>query len=655
MPEIKVLPEDVIAKIAAGEVIERPASVLKEILENSIDAGATHIDIEIEKAGRKLMRIRDDGKGMGREDMSISLQRHSTSKLHSFDDLYSLATYGFRGEALYSISAVSRMRITSCTENAETGFTLECEGGNNITIQPAPPVKGTVIEAADLFFNIPARAKFLKSDASERAHLIRTAEESVLANCGAAFRMRIDGTEIFNVPLTPDGEAANLRRRTETVLGKKTFSGMTEINFSGGGISIHGYVSSMGNFCSTRANQYYFVNRRPVTSQLLKQAFYKAYPAIPIGKHPACVLFVDLDPSEFDVNVHPQKRDVKFSREGDIFRAMSDAVRQAMENKAGMSHDETEIIPPGGIYGRGLPPTVKYRTPEKDIFPDDNPAIAINPSVAAEQDRSEEYGTRNIPFNPESIPGITKGMANIAARPTENSSEKDKGLFEALSPKSVGGSTGTIPSEKNGIYSDPAQAWKNEDLKYIGQLAESYLLFECGRGLLLVDQHAAQERVFFEQYLEQFSQKKINRQPLLVPIEAELTRSQMENVMKWKDWLDEAGFEIDSRGPTTAMLRSSPDLFEFNEKTFSEFVSYIAEIMGNPSQVAEEIKRNVIATIACKKAIKARDSIHPSLAIDIMKKLRQCRDGAHCPHGRSTIHFIPAAELAKKFSRGTAL
>ena len=673
MPEIKVLPEEVIAKIAAGEVIERPASVLKELLENAEDAGASHIDIEIEKAGKKLIRVRDDGKGMGQEDMKTALLRHSTSKLRDFDDIYSLATYGFRGEALYSIAAVSRLKMTSCQAGAETGLVLRCDGGNDISMQPAPPVKGTIIEAADLFFNIPARAKFLKSDSSERAHLIRTAEEAALAGFNAAFRMSIDGTEIFSVPLLPEGMKENLRRRTETVLGKKTFSGMEEIDFSGGGIKIYGFASNMSSFCSTRANQYYFVNRRPVASQLLKQAFYKAYPSIPMGKHPACVLFVELDPSEFDVNVHPQKKDVKFSREGDLFSAMADAVRQAVDNRANMdmpaahgySLSETDIpnkisvgnaenpprntavpVPPGGIYGRGLPPSVKFRLPG-GILPTDLPDEGKSGDNAANY-----YG------NPEKIPGITKGTANIAGMAgglRGAGVAADSGLFAALSPEAAGGSHDTIPADSSADQNDPSQAWKTFPLKYIGQLAASYLLFECNRGLLVVDQHAAQERVFFEQYLDQLSQKKINRQPLLVPVEAELARSQTENVMRWQEWLDGAGFEIDSRGPETVLLRSTPDMFSFNEKNFSEFVSYLAEIMGNPYKVAEDVKRNVVATMACKKAIKARASVSLEFAMDLMKSLRQCRDGAHCPHGRPTMYYMTGTEIAHKFDRGAAL
>ena len=674
MAEIKVLSADVISKIAAGEVIERPASVLKELLENSLDAGAKHIDIELEKAGRRLIRVRDDGKGIAPEDMRTALLRHSTSKLNSFEDIYSLDTFGFRGEALYSIFAVSRIKIVSCVEGAETGVMLEGDGGIVRTEQPMPPVKGTSIEAADLFFNIPARAKFLKSDASERAHLIKTAEEAALAGCGTAFRLKIDGTEIFSVPLLPGGEDENLRQRTETVLGRKVFAGMRKIEFKGSGITVRGYVSDMSSFGASRSNQYYFVNRRPVASQLLKQALYKAYPAVPAGKHPACVLFIDIDPSEFDVNVHPQKRDVKFSREGEIFAAVGEAVRRIIENRAALDKAAASYgssagcqasisgtlpggagnsavygadivaegpvtaghVPPGAVFGRGIPPERQAGYTDYSIEPQTGVHPAAKTDIlsmlsrkAAGMSAAEENGTQSkagethdngsgdAQQDPELIPGVFRGVRNIPP--------------------------------------DPATAWKTEDLKYIGQLASSYLLFECGRGLLVVDQHAAQERVFFEKYLEELADNKISRQALLIPVEAELSRSQAESVMRWKDWLEGAGFEIDARGPETVILRCAPALFEFGQKSFYEFVSYLADIMGNPARVTEDVKRNVIATMACKKAVKARDYVNPAAAKEIMASLRKCRDGAHCPHGRPTVFYMSGLDIAKKFDRNSIL
>ena len=596
MPEIKVLPEDVISKIAAGEVIERPASVLKELLENSLDSGASRIEVEIKNAGRGLIRVHDDGRGMDSEDLRLSLGRHATSKLNTFDDIYSLATFGFRGEALYSIFAVSRLKMTSYRAGAESGFLIEGEGGHITAETPAPPVKGTTVEAADLFFNTPARAKFMKSDASERAHIIKTVEEAALSNPGTAFRLVIDGAELLNLPVLPGGLWENLKNRASAVFGKAVYAGMVKLESKTPGMAVYGFASRQDAFCATRANQYFFVNRRPVASMLIRQALYRGYIAAPAGRHPACALFVELDPASFDANIHPQKRDVKFSSENDIFR--------------GVSHAVSAILAPEADQAPGQAQAVPSPAPAAPVFGD-----AFSQPVPARS-------------------GAPAPAAQPAAEPAA--------LFGEPQPQA--------PAQ-------PAVAgdWHTEELTYIGQLAQSYLVFECARGILLVDQHAAQERVFFEKYLDEMSAGSIKVQPLMIPLEAELTRSQMENVLRWRDWLLQAGFEIDSRGPAIALLRASPALFNFSQKAFSEFLSYLAEVMGDPHKVAEDIKRNIVATMACKKAIKARDLVKPQEAARLMEDLKKARDGAHCPHGRPTMFQISAGDLARRFQRSSAL
>ncbi|MEK7721049.1 MAG: DNA mismatch repair endonuclease MutL, partial [Elusimicrobiota bacterium] len=305
MPEIKILSEEVVSRIAAGEVIERPASALKELIENSLDAGASRIEIEIKKAGRSLIRVHDDGRGMDREDLRLSLGRHATSKLNVFEDIYSLATFGFRGEALYSVFAVSRLKITSFRAGADSAFSIEGEGGRVIAELPAPPVKGTTIEAADLFFNTPARARFMKSDAAERAWLIKTVEEASLANLGVFFRLVIDGVEILSLPALPGGLWENLKNRAAAIFGKNIYSGLARVEGKTAGMAVYGLVSRPDALSATRANQHFFVNRRPVTSILLRQAFYRGYGHMLTGRHPACALFVELDPGSFDANIHP--------------------------------------------------------------------------------------------------------------------------------------------------------------------------------------------------------------------------------------------------------------------------------------------------------------------------------------------------------------
>jgi len=588
MPEIKVLSEDVVSKIAAGEVIERPASVLKELIENSLDAGATKIEIEVKKAGHGLIRVHDDGRGMDREDLRLALGRHATSKLNVFEDIYSLATFGFRGEALYSIFAVSRLKITSFRAGADSGYAIEGEGGRVIAELPAPPVKGTTIEAADLFFNTPARAKFMKSDASERAQLIKTVEEAALANLGVSFRLVIDGAEILSLPTLPGGLWENLKNRAAFIFGKSTYGGMARLEGKTTGMAVYGFSSRPDALCATRVNQHFFVNRRPVSSALLRQALYRGYGHMLTGKHPACAIFVELDPGSFDANIHPQKRDVKFSGENEIFKTLSNTIYEELLSKQTAAVNMTA---PAGEVKFGSPDLPAYRE-------------AASPSLA--------------PVSAEA-PGLFD--APVAAA--------------ALSPA-------------------PAD-WRSRELKYLGQLAKSYLLFECEAGLLVVDQHAAQERVLFEKYLEEFSKGAIKVQPLLVPLETELSRSQMETVLKWRDWLKTAGFEIDQRGPALALLRATPALFYFTQPAFSEFLGYLSEVLGEPEKAAEDMKRNIIATMACKKSIKAHDFVKPQEAARLMDDLKKTKDGFHCPHGRPTLFHLSGADIAHRFQRSGAL
>ncbi|OGR76999.1 MAG: hypothetical protein A2X32_06875 [Elusimicrobia bacterium GWC2_64_44] len=587
MPEIKVLPEEVVSKIAAGEVIERPASVLKELIENSLDAGASKVEIEIRKAGRGLIRVHDDGRGMAREDLRLSLGRHATSKLNVFEDIYSLATFGFRGEALYSVFAVSRLKITSFKAGADSGYTLEGEGGRVIAELPAPPVKGTTIEAADLFFNTPARAKFMKSDNAERSHLIKTVEEAALANLGVAFRLVIDGSEILNLPALPGGLWENLKNRAAAIFGRSVYGGLARVEGKTPGMAVYGLFSRPDALAATRVNQHFFVNRRPVGSALLRQALYRGYGHMLTGRHPACALFLELDPGAFDCNIHPQKRDVKFSSENEIFKTISNTIYEELLSK--QTAAVTMTAPEAG----------------RQFTPPDVPAYreaAAPPAPAAE--------TGSL-FGPGPAP-------------------------EALTPQA---------------HPD----WRGKDLSYIGQLAKSYLLFGSGDGLLVVDQHAAQERVLFEKYLGEFSKGAVKVQPLLVPLEAELPRSQMETVLKWRDWMKSAGFEIDQRGPETALLRAAPALFYFTQAAFGEFLGYLSEVLGEPEKAAEDLKRNIIATMACKKSIKAHDFVKPQEALRLMDDLKGTKDSYHCPHGRPTLFFLSGGDIARRFQRSGVL
>ena len=591
MAEINLLTEDVISKIAAGEVVERPASVLKELLENSIDSGAKRINIEIEKAGKKLIRVQDDGKGMDKEDLILSVKRHSTSKIINFEDLEKLESFGFRGEALYSIFAVSRLSIVSAKENSEFGLSITGAGGKVVSEGKTPPVKGTIVEVRDLFFNTPAREKFLKSDQSERSHLIRTVEEAALSNLDISFFLKIDNIEIFSFHVPLGDSSSKLLERSALVLGKNLSKNLMSMENKNGDIKLQGLISKPGAFSASRLNQYFFINKRPVSSKVLNQSLYKAYSGILDRKHPSCVLFIDMPPSDFDVNIHPQKKDVKFKSDGDIFKIISNSVFAEIQ---------------------------KMEAP-----------------VSFPENKTDNF---NESFNQAGASVLAEAMADKTAFAPGFKDE---------------------PLKQDGLYSESSacadsladSAWYQAPIIYLGQIARTYLVFESGRGMLLIDQHAAQERILFEKYLDEFFTDKIKVQPLLTPVTVELSRSQIENAMRWKEWLDKAGFEIDLFGANTVRLHSTPSMFYFTPEALSEFLSYLAEVLGNPEKATEDIKRNTVATLACKKSIKAHDRLKPEEAIRLIEDLKKAKDSLHCPHGRPTLLHFSKHDIARRFGR----
>ena len=586
------------AKIAAGEVIERPASALKELIENSLDAGASKIEIEIEKAGKKLIRVRDDGKGMDKEDLLLSLGRHATSKISSFEDLDKLSTFGFRGEALYSIFAVSKLSIASAKKGADFGCAVAGEGGRVTKEMPAPPVKGTTVEAAGLFFNMPARAKFLKSDNTERGQLMKTVEEAALANLNTAFALKIDGAEMFSLPVIAGGEMENLKNRAAVIFGKSVYGGLITAESRRPGLAVYGLFSRPDALSATRFNQHFFVNKRPVVSTLLRQALYRGYEHMLGGRHPACALFLELDPSVFDANIHPQKKDVKFSNDNEIFKAVSGAIYSGLLKKQ-----------TGEVRFAGWSAQNRFSPP----------------------DLSAEAGAKAEP--PGGIGGQTPAVPGGG-----------DSLFE---PQAISGGAALSAETRPDWYAPP--------IAYLGQVAKSYLLFESSGGLLVVDQHAAQERLLFDKYLEEFSKGAIKVQPLIIPLSVELSRSELETILKWKDWLATAGFEIEQGGPATALLRATPSLFYFTPEAFNEFLGYLSEVLGDPSKSAEDLKRNTIAVMACKKSVKAHDFIKPQEALRLLEDLKSAKDSFHCPHGRPTLFYLSPSEIARRFGRSTAL
>lgn len=577
---VRILPKEIVSLISAGEVVESPASVVKELIENSIDAGAKTVDIEIKKAGKELIRVKDDGKGMDQQDLRLCVYRHCTSKIGKYEDLNSISTYGFRGEALYSIFSISKVKIQTYNGEGNHGFALYGEGNDPSTsqIKPAPPVKGTIVEIKDLFFNTPARKKFLKSDNSLRAAIIRTTEEFILARPDISFSLKIDGSPIFSIKGTDD-----LDESVKAVFMPATAKKMINLKAFENGWQLSAKISDPSSLISSRNSQYYFVNGRAVDCKIAQKAVYKAYEHIRNGRHPALAIFLKGPAQEIDVNVHPQKKEVKFKDENFIYSF---------------------------IYSSICTQIMQRQTPVK----------------------FEREIRRNYNLNRLSDAPYTLNKESTHEAPPQYAQED----FLAHTYQPQGN-----------------KSLSRKPIVYVGQIFDSLLIFYNPQAMLIVDQHAAAERILFEKYLEEFKRESVKTQDLLIPAVIEMSASKAENLMLWKDWLLKAGFEINRCGPNTVKAYSAPSIFYFTPQALADFFLYLSEILGDPSNAPEELKRNSIATLACKKSIKAREKIDSVSALKILEDLSLCHDPLHCPHGRPTLIEFPLEELTRRFQRSS--
>lgn len=632
MNKIHVLDEKTAGQIAAGEVIERPAGVLKELLENAVDAGAQQIHVDIEGGGRELIRIHDDGCGMTPADLAASVLRHATSKIVCFEDLNSLHTFGFRGEALYSVAAVSKMTLTSCTEGGE-GSRLEIHGGKTLAQSPAPALRGTTVEIRDLFFNVPARLKFLKSPSYERACLLKVTEESALANLNIAYTVCSSGREVYHLPVPQGGEKEAVLARAKEILGPEVGSSLIYKSFPELGLKI--FITPPDKLTATRDLQFIFVNRRPVDSKTVRQAVYKAYQGVRSKeRHPAFIIYMDLDPASFDVNIHPQKRDIRFADEHAMFGAIMKATSDT-------------------VLGSAVPVQMQVPSPAEK-------AVAAAPSASAKADILPLPKITPAPaasaglFEP--VPGEA---ARVPARPSftfkasfEMRETEDRVEYRAVSAEFVPEPAQTpVASVQEQATTAEAPSWWHGPYHYLGQLQKTYLVFENPDGLVLIDQHAAQERVLFEKYLDAFEAHHVPVQELIFPIHVDVTPSNAESLMSWAPWLKEAGFDLTRFSPRTVLVNTVPSMLRFKEDDMKAFIESLSQIVGVPGKSSDKLKRNMVALLACKKAIKAHDQISAAEAEGLLENMKKCKDGMHCPHGRPCVAQLGIKDIAKLFGR----
>lgn len=619
-PRIQQLPEELVAKIAAGEVIERPASVLKELIENSLDAQATDISIDIEGAGRAKMVISDNGCGMSKDDLHLAIRRHATSKISTLEDLEKIATFGFRGEALPSVAAVSRLKIVSRSVTDPSGWEIELEGGKIKSEKPVARDVGTTIEVRDLFFNTPARFKFLKADSTERSACLRTIEEIAFAAPAVSFKVNVEKNKPIIFPShdlsTPEKKQLALKARLWEAWGAKFAKGMENLNVAEPHVAISGIVSNTAQHQATSRQQVLYINRRPVQNRRLTRAVYDGYRGqLPSGRHPAWVIFLDINPQAIDVNVHPAKKEVKISFENEIYGMILRAVQKslfkseefpvgAFENKANFSVDLANSSP-GAAPAPLFPPTTSR--PAAD------------------------------PTNPSIVTAIRELYRTIPQRDP----------FSAVAQNSAE----SLQVERS-FQQDELAGMRNKKFKALAQVGQLFILAEEEEGVVIVDQHAAHEKVIYEKLFQNSQSQAPDVQLLLVPFSWEVSASTSAQVQGHIHTLNKLGFIIDPFGGNSFLIKGYPrglgDKFDLHS-----LLDGLSDVLGESSGNASgpNFEHRLSSMAACKAAVKAGDSLDLRECQGLLEELVKCEAPFTCPHGRPTLIRLPFVDLERKFRR----
>ena len=589
------LPESLVRKIAAGEVIERPGSVVKELLENALDAKAGRIRVDVEEAGRQRIRVADDGRGMSREDVELCTERHATSKMRTPTDLFTISTLGFRGEALASIAAVSRLTVESRSAGQDEGTRLVVEGGVQRELAAMGRDVGTSIEVRGLFYNTPARRKFLRHPETEMRHVTQAVVALAAARPEAAFRLDHGARPILDLP--PGERAPRSAELLRLEAGELLpVDGETEIG--GAAARVEGFLSPPGSSRRSRSRQFIVVRQRPIASRPLTRAVYAGYGSLlPHNGHPEFILWLDLDPRHLDVNVHPTKREVRFAREPELRQLVQDGVRQAL------------------------------RVPEARAF-----------SYPAGQGQEAPQASESGGIGEAATPG-----AGYAAQPAARD-ESDRQMSLSLLPgASLHGEpvlAGTGGREALGEARGSARAW---------QIHDKYVLIPIRDGLLVVDQHVAHERVRFEEVQDALESEGGASQQLLVPLTVSVNPVEMEAFRQAREQFERLGFGVREFGPGSLLVDAIPPGMRHwgDGDLFHQILSELIEELDARSEVREA----VAASMACHTSIRAGERLSTPEMEVLVERLLNAREPFSCPHGRPILIKIPLRELDRLFHR----
>ena len=658
MGRIRVLPDSLANKIAAGEVVERPASVVKELLENALDAGARTVNLAVESGGKRLIRIVDDGEGMTRDDAIVAFERHATSKLRTADDLESISTLGFRGEALPSIASVSRLSLKTKTANDLEGTEVEFVGGKLANVRDVAWPGGTEVEVKDLFFNMPARRKFLKGDATESYHVTNLVQHYALANPGLSFLLVNNGRDAIRV-----APARSLKERAYQVLGGTLLSKLLEVKADRDGLHIEGFVSNPQEQRSSRDQQYLFVNRRFVRDQLIGRAVSEAYRSMmPSGTYPAVVLFIEVPPAEVDVNVHPAKTEVRFLHEGTLAAFVRDAVAEAIRS--------TEPTARFGL-GRSAPrsgaegPKQPERT-STDLRGQRATFVPQDPRPAEGADGFWEGAENLVPERPadrlagdladegenlESPATMASDLAVEFARKPLRAELSAAGDIALIEQPALEGEANHLLGEAAGIAPAPALPSLGHGIKPMGQIRDSYIVATDDEGLLLVDQHVAHERILFEQFRDVKLARAAGVQALLIPQTVDLSPAEADAFSVVQEELESIGIETMQLSGRTIAVKTAPAGLSADE-----VMSLVTEVIGvverdRRSFSLEHIRDTIAASLACKAAIKVNMPLAPEKMQWLIDELMKTQNPMTCPHGRPIIMRMGLRDIERGFKR----
>ncbi len=605
---IRVLPEHMANLIAAGEVVERPASVIKELVENALDAGATNIEVEVNDSGFSLLRVTDDGSGMSPADARLAFQRHATSKLASEDDLNRIVTFGFRGEALPSIASVSRVEMSTRRRDQDAGVRLDIEGGLVKDENAIGCPVGTSFVVRDLFFNTPARRKFMKSPATERSHVVQIVEWMALANLHARFRMILDGKEVLNCPATTD-----LFERVLAVFGKQYPSEVIPVTREAGGVWVKGLLTSPASSRPTRQGMLFFINGRPIEHRGLTHAVLEAYrPYLAQGRFPYCLLFLDIPPEWVDVNVHPAKREVRLRDE----HAIHDLVMRTVKDHLGT------LLSQGG-------------RPTQD-------------ESSGEQGPSEDDRGGNQPARTYSLPHAS-GWSGTHVRESVAKYFRHPGEAPPSLPLGFSARHSAPPAQAVDPGAATTRLTNTWPEGILGQAGRTYLVGTDELGFYLIDQHAAHERILYESFKR--AGESLERQALLLPVTVDLSPARAALLQGNLDAFAAVGFEIVPFGKHTYAVQTQPRLWKVGslDVWLNEVLDWMSENEKTPTQ--EAFRDFAWQRMACQAAVKAGDRLQPEVVHMIVEGLRELEPPLTCPHGRPLVVRWNWTELDRLFKR----